>query len=122
MLRALGQSATQRRVVADQPDALRQALLDLAKNCDVVVSTGGVSAGDTDWIRPLVAELGAVDFWKLFLRPGRPFAFGSIGKGVPFFGLPGNPVAAAVTALQLLWPEQLQGLSLIHISEPTRPY
>ena len=104
MLRALGQSVTQRRVVADQPDALRQALLDLAHDCDVVVSTGGVSAGDTDWIRPLVAELGAVDFWKLFLRPGRPFAFGSIGEGVPFFGLPGNPVAAAVTALQLLWP------------------
>ena len=60
------------------PDVLRQALLDLAHDCDVVVSTGGVSAGDTDWIRPLVAELGAVDFWKLFLRPGRPFAFGSI--------------------------------------------
>ena len=111
MLRALGQSVTQRRVVADQPDALRQALLDLANNCDVVVSTGGVSAGDTDWIRPLVAELGAVDFWKLFLRPGRPFAFGSIGDGVPFFGLPGNPVAAAVTALQLLWPalQRLEG-------------
>jgi molybdopterin molybdotransferase len=113
MLRALGQSVTERRVVADQPDALRQALLDLAQDCDVVVSTGGVSAGDTDWIRPLVAELGAVDFWKLFLRPGRPFAFGSIGEGVPFFGLPGNPVAAAVTALQLLWPalQVLEGQS-----------
>ncbi len=104
MLRSLGQSVTQRRVVADQPDALRQSLLELANECDVVVSTGGVSAGDTDWIRPLVAELGNVDFWKLFLRPGRPFAFGSIGDGVPFFGLPGNPVAAAITALQLLWP------------------
>ena len=113
MLRALGQSVTQRRVVADQPNALRQALLDLAHDCDVVVSTGGVSAGDTDWIRPLVAELGAVDFWKLFLRPGRPFAFGSLGEGVPFFGLPGNPVAAAVTALQLLWPalQVLEGQS-----------
>ena len=108
MLRALGQSVTQRRVVADQPDALRQALLDLAHDCDVVVSTGGVSAGDTDWIRPLVAELGSVDFWKLFLKPGRPFAFGALhsgsGPSVPFFGLPGNPVAAAITALQLLWP------------------
>ena len=113
MLRSLRQSVTQRRVVADQPDALRQALLDLANDCDVVVSTGGVSAGDTDWIRPLVSELGAVDFWKLFLRPGRPFAFGSIGESVPFFGLPGNPVAAAVTALQLLWPalQVLEGQS-----------
>jgi molybdopterin molybdotransferase len=78
--------------------------------CDVVVSTGGVSAGDTDWIRPLLAERGEVAFWKLFLKPGRPFAFGQLG-GKPFFGLPGNPVAAAITALQLLWPalEVLEG-------------
>jgi molybdopterin molybdotransferase len=66
----------------------------------VVVSTGGVSAGDSDWIRPLLGELGSVSFWKLFLKPGRPFAFGTLG-GKPFFGLPGNPVAAAITALQL---------------------
>ena len=104
MLQTLGQSVVQRRVVADQPDALRQSLRELANDCDVVVSTGGVSAGDTDWIRSLVDELGTVNFWKLFLRPGRPFAFGTIGAGVPFFGLPGNPVAAAITALQLLWP------------------
>ncbi|MFM7547355.1 MAG: molybdopterin-binding protein, partial [Cyanobacteriota bacterium] len=75
----------------------------LAAACDVVVSTGGVSAGDSDWIRPLLAERGSVDLWKLFLKPGRPFAFGQLG-GKPFFGLPGNPVAAAITALQLLWP------------------
>ena len=104
MLRSLGQSVAQRRVVADQPDALRRSLRELATDCDVVVSTGGVSAGDTDWIRSLVDELGTVNFWKLFLRPGRPFAFGTIGDDVPFFGLPGNPVAAAITALQLLWP------------------
>jgi len=82
---------------------LRQALAELAAGCDVVVSTGGVSAGDTDWIRALVAELGEVRFWKLFLKPGRPFAWGQVA-GTPFFGLPGNPVAAAITALQLLWP------------------
>jgi molybdopterin molybdotransferase len=69
----------------------------------VVVSTGGISAGDSDWIRSLVAELGEVAFWKLFLKPGRPFAWGRIGA-TPFFGLPGNPVAAAITALQLLLP------------------
>lgn len=111
MFQALGQQVHERRVVADQPDALRVTLGDLADCCDVVVSTGGVSAGDSDWIRPLVAELGAVDFWKLFLRPGRPFAFGALRDGVPFFGLPGNPVAAAVTALQLLWPalQRLEG-------------
>jgi len=103
LLARLGYAVAERRVVGDAPEALRAALLELAAGCDVVVSTGGVSAGDSDWIRPLLAELGAVDFWKLFLKPGRPFAFGELA-GKPFFGLPGNPVAAAITALQLLWP------------------
>ena len=111
MLLQLGYGIQHRRVAPDRPDALRQALHDLADLCDVVVTTGGVSAGDSDWIRPLVAELGEVSFWKLFLKPGRPFAFGWIGDHVPFFGLPGNPVAAAITALQLLWPalQHLEG-------------
>ncbi len=111
LLQQLGYGIHQQRVEADRPDALRQALQHLAAECDVVVSTGGVSAGDSDWIRPLVKELGEVNFWKLFLKPGRPFAYGWIGDRVPFFGLPGNPVAAAITALQLLWPalQQLEG-------------
>jgi len=124
LLQRLGYGVAARRVVADQPQPLRQALAELADQpqplrqalaelaagCDVVVSTGGVSAGDTDWIRSLVAELGEVRFWKLFLKPGRPFAWGQVA-GTPFFGLPGNPVAAAITALQLLWPalQRLEG-------------
>ena len=103
LLARLGYGVAEWRVVADEPGALAAALEELAAGCDVLVSTGGVSAGDADWIRPLLAERGTVDFWKLFLKPGRPFAFGQLG-GRPFFGLPGNPVAAAVTALQLLWP------------------
>jgi len=116
----LGYPLLERRVVGDDPIALRQALEALAASCDVVVSTGGVSAGDTDWIRPLLAELGSVAFWKLFLKPGRPFAYGALqrpaGDGtVPFFGLPGNPVAAAITALQLLWPalQWLEGAPVV---------
>jgi molybdopterin molybdotransferase len=114
LLARLGYGVAERLVVADEPEALRRALRQLAARCDAVVSTGGVSAGDADWIRPLVADLGEVNFWKLFLKPGRPFAFGQLragGRGVPFFGLPGNPVAAAVTALQLLWPalQRLEG-------------
>jgi molybdopterin molybdotransferase len=110
LLQRLGYDVADRRVVVDQPEPLRTALRELAQGCDVVVSTGGVSAGDSDWIRPLVEELGAVRFWKLFLKPGRPFAWGQVA-GVPFFGLPGNPVAAAITALQLLWPalQRLEG-------------
>jgi len=113
LLVRLGHPVAERRVVADDPASLRAALRELAESCDVVVSTGGVSAGDTDWIRPLLAELGAVSFWKLFLKPGRPFAFGEVA-GTPFFGLPGNPVAAAITALQLLWP----ALQVLEGSEP----
>jgi molybdopterin molybdotransferase len=110
LLQRLGYRVAIQQVVADQPEALRQALQELAAASDVVVSTGGVSAGDSDWIRALVAELGEVSFWKLFLKPGRPFAWGRVA-GVPFFGLPGNPVAAAITALQLLWPalQRLEG-------------
>ena len=104
LIQTLGHDVAEHCVVADEPRAIRQTLQDFSKTCDVIVSTGGVSAGDSDWIRPLVAELGAVEFWKLFLKPGRPFAFGNLGDGIPFFGLPGNPVAAAVTAIQLLWP------------------
>ncbi len=103
LLERLGYGVAEQRLVRDQPAALAAALEQLAAGCDVVVSTGGVSAGDADWIRPLLAERGSVDFWKLFLKPGRPFAFGQL-HGKPFFGLPGNPVAAAITALQLLWP------------------
>lgn len=103
LLQRLGYGVERVLVVADQPESLREALQELAAMCDVVVSTGGISVGDTDWIRQLVAELGAVSFWKLFLKPGRPFAWGRIGA-TPFFGLPGNPVAATVTALQLLHP------------------
>ena len=104
LLEQLGYPCWDCRVVADQPQVLRNSIVELAGSCDVVVSTGGVSAGDSDWIRPLIGELGEVNFWKLFLKPGRPFAFGWVGDQVPFFGFPGNPVAAAITALQLLWP------------------
>jgi molybdopterin molybdotransferase len=128
LLSRLGARVAERRVVPDQPDALRRALAELALDCDVVVTTGGVSAGDSDWIRPLVAELGEVAFWKLFLKPGRPFAFGRLGAK-PFFGLPGNPVAAAITALQLLWPalQRLEGAEVellprlqVRLAQPLR--
>ena len=115
LLQRLGYGVAHCQVVADDPAALRRTLEQLAETADVVVSTGGVSAGDSDWIRPLLQELGEVEFWKLFLKPGRPFAFGALrradGAAVPLFGLPGNPVAAAITALQLLWPalQQLEG-------------
>jgi molybdopterin molybdotransferase len=91
-------------LVRDDPSAL-QATLEaaLAQGADAVVTSGGVSAGDADHTRDVLASLGEVAFWKVAMRPGRPFAFGPIGDGTDggrramLFGLPGNPVAALVT-------------------------
>ncbi|MEN0038772.1 MAG: gephyrin-like molybdotransferase Glp [Cellvibrio sp.] len=90
-------------VIADQPDALRAAFNKATQWADVVISTGGVSVGDADYTKEVLAELGAIDFWKIAMKPGKPFAFGKLGAGW-FFGLPGNPVSAAVTYHQLVVP------------------
>jgi molybdopterin molybdotransferase len=88
-------------LVRDDPDALQATLQRaLADGADAVVTSGGVSAGDADHTRDVLARLGAVSFWKVAMRPGRPFAFGPIehgGRRAVLFGLPGNPVAALVT-------------------------
>jgi molybdopterin molybdotransferase len=68
-----------------------------------VISTGGVSVGDADYTKDVLAELGEIDFWKIAMKPGKPFAFGRLGRGW-FFGLPGNPVSTAVTYHQLVVP------------------
>jgi molybdopterin molybdotransferase len=88
-----------RPVVRDTPDALRAALRD-AMVADAVVTSGGVSVGDHDWVKPVVGELGRIDVWAIAIRPGRPLAFGELdadGRAVPIFGLPGNPVSALLT-------------------------
>jgi molybdopterin molybdotransferase len=73
------------------------------QRADVVISTGGVSVGDADYTKDVLAELGEIDFWKIAMKPGKPFAFGRLGQGW-FFGLPGNPVSTAVTYHQLVVP------------------
>ena len=88
-----------RPVVHDTPDDLRRALTD-AMEADAVVTSGGVSVGDHDWVKPVVSELGTIDLWAIAIRPGRPLAFGELrarDRGVPIFGLPGNPVSALLT-------------------------
>ena len=103
LLEQLGLTVVDRQWVDDDPQRLETALLTLAGRSDVLISTGGVSVGDEDHVRPLLERLGALQFWRLFLKPGRPFATGTMA-GARFFGLPGNPVSAAVTFLQLVWP------------------
>lgn len=90
-------------IVADEPTALRAAFERASAWADVVISSGGVSVGAADYTRDVLAQLGQIDFWKIALKPGKPFAFGSLGR-CWFFGLPGNPVSTAVTYHQLVVP------------------
>lgn len=88
-----------RPIVRDTPDALREALRD-ALDADAIVTSGGVSVGDHDWVKPVVGELGTIDLWSIAIRPGRPLAFAELRgdrRTVPLFGLPGNPVSALLT-------------------------
>ena len=96
MLNRLGAEVVDLGVVRDDPAALERAFKEAAASADAIVSSGGVSVGEADFTRELLARLGEVLFWKIAMRPGRPMAFGRIG-GAYFFGLPGNPVAVMVT-------------------------
>ena len=101
-------------VVRDDPAALQATLRQAIVSADVVLTSGGVSAGDADHTRAVLAQFGDVAFWKVAMRPGRPFAFGSVrsaGKGGWLFALPGNPVAALVAFYALVQPalQQLAG-------------
>jgi molybdopterin molybdotransferase len=96
MLARLGVEILDMGVVRDDPAALEAAFSSAAANADVVITSGGVSVGEADFVRQLMGRLGEVLFWKIAMRPGRPMAFGRIGSAV-LFGLPGNPVAVMVT-------------------------
>ena len=103
MLKRLGVEILDMGVVPDQKAILRQTLSDAAQQADVVITSGGVSVGDADYVKEMLAELGQVDFWKIAMRPGRPLAFGKINNSL-FFGLPGNPVSVMVTFYQFVTP------------------
>jgi molybdopterin molybdotransferase len=83
-------------VIEDAPDKLEHAFATAAEAADVVITSGGVSVGEADYVRALLDKLGEVLFWKIAMKPGRPLAYGKIGKA-HFFGLPGNPVSVMVT-------------------------
>ncbi len=103
MLNKLGCEVIDLGVVADDQAALRTAFTEADRQADVVISTGGVSVGEADFTRAMLEELGAITFWKLAIKPGKPFAFGRLANSW-FCGLPGNPVSAAVTFYQLVQP------------------
>lgn len=103
MLTGLNVEVIDLGIVPDTADATREAMQKAAQNADIIISSGGVSAGDADFVTQVFHELGQVEFWKIAMRPGRPLAFGQINNAF-FFGLPGNPVAVMVTFLQFVQP------------------
>lgn len=99
LLARLGAEIIDMGVVPDQPAALEAALLEASEMADAIITTGGVSVGEADFVKEILAKLGEVTFWKLNIKPGRPMAFGKVGKAW-LFGLPGNPVAVMVSYTQ----------------------
>ena len=94
--RAAGAGGVGRLHAPDDREAIRDALLSLSSEYDVIVSSGGVSVGSADFVKEIVEEIGTLDFWRIAIKPGKPLAFGRIGDAL-FFGLPGNPVSSLVT-------------------------
>ncbi|MDJ0778973.1 MAG: molybdopterin molybdotransferase MoeA [Gammaproteobacteria bacterium] len=116
MLARMGVDMIDLGVVPDEPDAMRATLADAAARADLILSTGGVSVGEADYIKPALAEIGTTEFWKIAIKPGRPLTLGQIGASI-FMGLPGNPVAVMVTFSQFVVP----AIQLLAGTEIRRP-
>ena len=111
LLRRLGCDVTDMGIVPDQREATIAALRNAASEHDLVLTSGGVSVGEEDHVKPAVAALGSLDLWQIAIKPGKPFAYGRVGVA-HFMGLPGNPVSSLVTFLLLVRPFvlRLQGV------------
>jgi molybdopterin molybdotransferase len=111
LLQRLGCTVTDMGIVPDKLDATKEALLTASRAHDLVLTSGGVSVGEEDHIKPAVQALGQLNLWQIAIKPGKPFAYGKI-QNAHFIGLPGNPVSSYVTFLLLVRPfiRQLQGV------------
>jgi molybdopterin molybdotransferase len=103
-------------VVRDDLDSMREVLIKASTQADLIISTGGVSVGEADFIKPALAEIGTTEFWKIAIKPGRPLTFGQIDASI-FMGLPGNPVAVMVTFSQFVVP----AIQALAGANPKRP-
>ncbi len=105
LLERLGAEVTDLGILADEPDALATALRQAAKGHDLIVTSGGVSTGEADYVRDAIERIGSLVFWRIAIKPGRPVALGVIRDGAHsavFVGLPGNPVAVFVTFVRVV--------------------
>ncbi len=111
LLHGLGHTVIDCGIVQDSLEATEKALREAATQADCIISSGGVSVGEEDHVRKALERSGELTFWKLAIKPGKPFAFGRV-NGTPFFGLPGNPVSAFVNFVLIVRPclERLQGV------------
>jgi molybdopterin molybdotransferase len=103
LLRGWGVEVHDYGVMVDELAASRHALSLASSECDLLLSSGGVSVGEEDHLKQAIEELGNVDFWRLAIQPGKPLAFGEVA-GKPWIGMPGNPSAALITALVVVRP------------------
>lgn len=121
LLQALGCEVSDLGIVKDNLDATRAALRDAAASCDVILTCGGVSVGEEDHVKPAVQAEGSLDVWQVAIKPGKPIAFGQVGRA-QFVGLPGNPVSAFITFLMLVRPFllRMQGVTAPQALQPPR--
>jgi len=103
MLQQMGCEVIDLGIVADNAPALREAFRQADEQADLLITSGGVSVGEADYTKTVLEELGRINFWRLAIKPGKPFAFGRLDRAW-FCGLPGNPVSAAATFYQLVQP------------------
>ena len=103
LLKRIGCRVIDLGIIDDNQSAMERTLSNAAQQADMVISSGGVSMGEADFIKKALSAVGQINFWRIAMRPGRPLAFGTIND-TPFFGLPGNPVAVMVTFLQFVQP------------------
>jgi molybdopterin molybdotransferase len=116
LIQEMGHKVVDLGTVPDDFESLRQALLQSHEGLDALMTTGGASEGDADFVAKALRDLGAVAFWKVAVKPGKPFLYGHLGR-VPVFGLPGNPVSSAIIFLKLVKP----ALELLSGQGPQRP-
>ncbi len=111
-------NATDMGAIPDDRELLEDSFKYAAENNDVIITTGGASVGDADYIKDILESCGEVNFWKVAIKPGKPLAFGKIGASY-FFGLPGNPVSVMITFQQIVAPA-LKQLSGADANKPLR--
>ena len=114
LLQLFGCEATDLGSIPDSLEATKRALEHAAETSDVIMTTGGMSVGEEDHIKPAVEALGRIDLWRVKLKPGKPLAFGEV-KGVPFIGLPGNPVSGFVVCLMMARPFLMRRMGIAKV-------